>query len=101
MSRNEDALMSKFACARMSFMRACAALAAGALLAACTPGTEASTSTSAAPPSPTEVHITHLSKGPITRVVTLPAQVLPDQQATLYPKASGYLQTLAAARGGR
>jgi len=91
--------MSKFACARMSLMRACAVLAAGALLTACTRGTEASTAPSAAPPEPTEVHITHLSKGPITRVVTLPAQVLPDQQATLYAKVSGYLQTITVDKG--
>jgi membrane fusion protein (multidrug efflux system) len=37
--------------------------------------------------------------GTITRTVTLPAQVLPDQQATLYAKVSGYLQSIAVDKG--
>jgi len=93
--------MSQSVRAGRCFVSACAVLAAGALLAACTGGTEASIAPSAAAPAPTEVHVTHLSTGPITRSVTLPAQVLPDQQAILYAKVSGYLQAITVDKGDR
>jgi membrane fusion protein (multidrug efflux system) len=47
------------------------------------------------------VHLTHLSVGPITRSVILPAQVIPFQQATLYAKVSGYLKTITVDKGDR
>lgn len=50
---------------------------------------------------PVEVHVAHLSTGPITRSILLPAQVLPDQQATLYAKVSGYLQSISVDKGDR
>jgi membrane fusion protein (multidrug efflux system) len=92
--------MVKLARPGMSVAKACLPLAVGALLAACT-RTQGSVATAAAAPSPTEVHITHLSTGPITRSITLPAQVLPDQQATLYAKVSGYLQSISVDKGDR
>jgi membrane fusion protein, multidrug efflux system len=47
------------------------------------------------------VHVTHLSTGPITRAIQLPAQVIPEQQATLYAKVSGYLQSINVDKGDR
>jgi membrane fusion protein, multidrug efflux system len=55
--------------------------------------------TAAAPAPPAQVQIAHLTKGPITRSITLPAQVLPQQQATLYAKVSGYLQSIRVDKG--
>jgi RND family efflux transporter MFP subunit len=55
----------------------------------------------AAPAAPLEVRVTHATTGPITRAITLPAQVLPDQQATLYAKVSGYLQSISVDKGDR
>lgn len=48
---------------------------------------------------PPEIRITHLDTGPITRSITLPAQVLADRQVTLYAKVSGYLQSIAVDKG--
>jgi membrane fusion protein, multidrug efflux system len=68
------------------------------MLAAC-----ARTQGSIGPPpaklSQLEVRTTKLSVGSITRSITLPAQVLPDQQATLYAKVSGYLQAINVDKG--
>jgi membrane fusion protein, multidrug efflux system len=53
-----------------------------------------------APPAPPiEVQVAHLTRGSVTRSITLPAQVLPEQQATLYAKASGYLQSIRVDKG--
>ncbi len=54
-----------------------------------------------APAAPVDVHVTHLFTGTITRSIVLPAQVLPDQQATLYAKVSGYLQSISVDKGDR
>jgi len=70
-----------------------------ALLTACTRG--GGRETSAPEDSPVQVHLTQLSVGPITRSVTLPAQVIPYQQATLYAKVSGYLKTISVDKGDR
>lgn len=48
---------------------------------------------------PPQIRITHLDTGPITRSITLPAQVLADRQVTLYAKVSGYLQSIAVDKG--
>ncbi len=56
-------------------------------------------SPAAASPQPTPVRTTHLREEAITRSVTLPAQVIPLQQATLYAKVTGYLKTLAVDKG--
>ena len=59
--------------------------------------------TQAPPPAApaAEVHITHLADGAITRSITLPAQVIPFQQATLYAKVSGYLKSIAVDKGDK
>jgi len=53
------------------------------------------------PTPPTSVHTTHLTKGPVTRSIVLPAQVIPLQQATLYAKVSGYLKTINVDKGDK
>jgi membrane fusion protein (multidrug efflux system) len=50
---------------------------------------------------PVQVHTVHLSTGPITRSITLPAQVIPFQQAILYAKVSGYLKGIAVDKGDK
>jgi len=50
-----------------------------------------------APPVP--VQITQPKRGPITRFVTLPGEIKPYQQATLYAKVAGYLKTIAVDKG--
>lgn len=49
--------------------------------------------------APMEVRTTHLDTGPVTRSITLPAQVFADRQVTLYSKVSGYLQSIAVDKG--
>src|SRR5215469_15113362 len=77
------------------------ALLLGALtfVNACDPGR--GQATKAPEDTPVQVYLTHLSVGPITRSVILPAQVIPFQQATLYAKVSGYLKTITVDKGDR
>lgn len=72
---------------------------AGLAFSACS-RTEGQGPTPAAAP-PTEVRTVHLTTGPITRSVVLPAQVIPFQQATLYAKVSGYLKTINVDKGDK
>src|SRR5690242_10354439 len=51
------------------------------------------------PPLPLAVKTTHLNRGPITRFVTLPGEIKPYQQATLYAKVAGYLRTISVDKG--
>jgi membrane fusion protein (multidrug efflux system) len=81
-----------------SFVRVSVPLVVSAMLAACT-RTQGSTAPSPVETPQLQVHTTKLSIGPITRSITLPAQVLPDQQATLYAKVSGYLQAINVDKG--
>jgi membrane fusion protein (multidrug efflux system) len=69
------------------------------LMSACDPGRGQATKPAA--DAPVQVHVTHLSVGPITRSISLPAQVIPFQQATLYAKVSGYLKTITVDKGDR
>ena len=50
---------------------------------------------------PVQVHTVQLSAGPITRSITLPAQIIPFQQAILYAKVSGYLKSIAVDKGDK
>jgi membrane fusion protein (multidrug efflux system) len=74
-------------------------IAALALLGACDHPQAQSTHPAQDPPA--QVHITHLSAGPITRSVVLPAQVIAFQEATLYAKVSGYLKSIAVDKGDK
>src|SRR5712664_1431123 len=75
------------------------AIAALALLSACDHPQAQSTQTAQDPP--VQVRVTHLSAGPITRSVMLPAQVIAFQEVTLYAKVSGYLKTIAVDKGDK
>ena len=48
---------------------------------------------------PVSVKIVHPHRGEITRSVTLPGNVLPYQQVTLYAKVAGYLKTITVDKG--
>jgi len=48
---------------------------------------------------PVTAQVTHLTRGPITRSVTLPAVVRADQHVTLYAKVAGYLKSIKVDRG--
>jgi membrane fusion protein (multidrug efflux system) len=74
-------------------------IAAVALLSACDRPEGQSIQTP--PDPPMEVRMTHLSVGPITRSIILPAQVVALQQATLYAKVSGYLKTITVDKGDK
>jgi membrane fusion protein, multidrug efflux system len=74
-------------------------IAALALLSACDHRQVATPQ--AAQDPPVQVRITHLSAAPITRSVTLPAQVIAFQEATLYAKVSGYLKSIAVDKGDK
>jgi RND family efflux transporter MFP subunit len=50
---------------------------------------------------PIEVQTIHPRRGSITRNLTLPAEVKPYQEATLYAKVTGYLKTIAVDKGDR
>lgn len=51
--------------------------------------------------TPIAVQVVKLKRGPITRNVTLPGQVKPHQQATLYAKVAGYLKKINVDKGDR
>ena len=56
--------------------------------------------TKAAAP-PVAVQVIQPRRGPITRNITLPGNVLAYQQATLYAKVAGYLKTITVDKGDR
>jgi len=59
-------------------------------------------SSTAEPPkqvSPLSVQTVLPKRGPVTRFVTLPAEIKPYQQATIYAKVPGYLKTITVDKG--
>lgn len=88
--------MSKLARARCVSLEIVGVILSGVLLGGCG-GADSTAQTAAV--MPTEVHTTKLTNAPITRFITLPAQVLAERQATLYSKASGYLQEISVDKG--
>src|SRR3954454_20298892 len=83
----------------MNKYQAIPALVAANLLALLV-GCKDSSSEPSKPPSPPVIVQTRLPKhGPITRYVTLPGEVKPYQQATLYAKVAGYLKTISVDKG--
>src|SRR5215467_5281686 len=48
---------------------------------------------------PEPVQVVHAHRGAITRFVTLPGEIKPYQEATLYAKVSGYLKTITVDKG--
>lgn len=67
------------------------------LISGCGRGPEAAPSATAGPPA--EVQTIHPVKGAILRNVTLPGEIKPYQQATLYAKVTGYLKTITVDKG--
>ena len=53
------------------------------------------------PGPPSAVQVIQPKRGPIMRNVTLPGEVKPYQQATLYAKVAGYLKTITVDKGDR
>ena len=51
------------------------------------------------PTAPVAVKLVAVKRGDATRSITLPAEVRPLQQATLYAKVAGYVKTVAADKG--
>lgn len=49
--------------------------------------------------APLTVQAVQPKRGPITRFVTLPGEIKPYQQATLYAKVAGYLKTITVDKG--
>src|SRR5213593_589075 len=50
---------------------------------------------------PVAVQVVQPKRGSITRNVTLPGEIKPYQQATLYAKVAGYLKTITVDKGDR
>jgi RND family efflux transporter MFP subunit len=67
------------------------------LLYGCGPAVQAPPNEQAAPPL--AVQIVQPKRGAITRFVTLPGEIKPYQQATLYAKVAGYLKTINVDKG--
>src|SRR6266496_3625250 len=68
------------------------------MLSGCKPSS-AEPTREAAPP--VAVQVIQPKRGPIMRTVTLPGEVKPYQQATLYAKVAGYLKTITVDKGDR
>src|SRR5439155_3310850 len=71
-------------------------IATGILLPACN---RQPTAPAPAALPPIAVRTTTVKKGEATRSITLPANVLPYQQATLYAKVTGYIKTVNVDKG--
>jgi membrane fusion protein (multidrug efflux system) len=69
-----------------------------ALLSGCSPSSEPSP---ADQPAAVSVQTVQPRRSPITRFVTLPGEIKPYQQATLYAKVAGYLKTIGVDKGDR
>jgi membrane fusion protein (multidrug efflux system) len=74
------------------------AMALAVILCACEKNA-APPAKSAAPAAPREARAVHAAPGPITRFVTLPAEIKALHEATLYAKVTGYLKTIAVDKG--
>ncbi len=81
-----------------SAWRAASVAAAIASFSACRPAQTAAVS---APPSLATVTVARVRRGEISRQLTLPATVLPCDQAVLYAKVAGYLKTIRVDKGDR
>ncbi len=66
------------------------------LLYGCGPAAQAPSNE---PAAPVAVQIVQPKRGAITRFVTLPGEIKPYQQATLYAKVAGYLKTINVDKG--
>ena len=55
--------------------------------------------TKSPPPAPLGVQLASAQRGPITRFVSLPGEIKPYQEATLYAKVAGYLKAINVDKG--
>src|SRR5438874_5041291 len=82
--------------------RSIPALGLATTFAALLCGCQESSSPSAAPAAPPiAVQLVQPKRGPITRFVTLPGEIKPYQEATLYAKVAGYLKAITVDKGDR
>src|SRR6266496_6731855 len=72
------------------------ALVGQGIFSGCKPSTAEPTKEST---PPVAVQVVQPKRGPITRQVTLPGEIKPYQQATLYAKVAGYLKTITVDKG--
>ena len=72
------------------------ALVGQGIFSGCKPSTAEPTKEST---PPVAVQVVQPKRGPITRGVTLPGEIKPYQQATLYAKVAGYLKTITVDKG--
>src|SRR5437867_1870579 len=75
-----------------------ASLVGQGIFAGCKPSTADPTKEAT---SPVAVQVVRPRRGSITRNVTLPGEIKPYQQATLYAKVAGYLKTISVDKGDR
>jgi membrane fusion protein (multidrug efflux system) len=75
-----------------------ALVALPALLFFCACGPTAQTTATKAP-DPVQVKTVLARRGPITRFITLPGEIKPYQEATLYAKVAGYLKKMTVDKG--
>src|SRR5690242_14294338 len=78
-----------------------AAFGGSALFSGCSQSSSEPARAPAAAHQPVPVSVVHPHRGPIARSTTLPADVLPFQQALLCAKVAGYLKTITVDKGDR
>ncbi len=93
---DDDDRENFFTMRKQTILIAAASVALLGLLCGCKPSTAEPTK-EATPP--VAVQIVQPKRGPITRNVTLPGEIKPYQQATLYAKVAGYLKTITVDKG--
>src|SRR5436305_921663 len=74
----------------------CILLALLAALSGCKPQPP-ETSREITPPAPVQVALS--KRGPVSRILTLPGEVKPYQEAVIYAKVAGYLKTIPVDKG--
>src|SRR5438876_4776146 len=83
---------------RMDLALVVVALVGQGIFSGCKPSTAERTK-EATPPL--AVQVVQPKRGSITRNITLPGEIKPYQQATLYAKVAGYLKTITVDKGDR
>src|SRR4051812_32988889 len=79
------------------FIPISSSLAIALMFAGCKPSQSSAPQKTSAPPA--SVKLVQSKRGDILRNVSLPANVVANQQATLYAKVTGYLKTVAVDKG--
>src|ERR1700758_1139341 len=66
-----------------------------------TPSEKSGSSPVAAPAAPTTVGTVLVASKKLQTTISLPAQLIPYQQVDIYPKVTGFVQTVTVDRGSR